>query len=52
MIDTTLMTLYATVGAGLGRWFDTLGRLRAFHRTTGGLLLGAGGTLIATSASK
>jgi threonine/homoserine/homoserine lactone efflux protein len=52
VIDTTLMTLYATAGAGLGRWFDSPGRLRAFHRTTGGLFLGAGGTLIATSASK
>jgi homoserine/homoserine lactone efflux protein len=49
VIDTTLMTLYATLGSGLGRWFESPGRMRAFHRTTGGLFLGAGGTLIATS---
>ncbi|PMR72402.1 LysE family translocator [Billgrantia endophytica] len=51
VIDTTLMTLYTTLGAGVGHWFDSPRRLRAFHRTTGGLFLGAGGTLIATSAS-
>ncbi|WP_104204555.1 LysE family translocator [Billgrantia saliphila] len=48
VIDTTLMTLYATLGSGLGRWFDSPKRMRAFHRTTGGLFMGAGGTLIAS----
>ncbi|WP_111413027.1 LysE family translocator [Billgrantia lactosivorans] len=52
VIDTTLMTLYATLGSGLGRWFDSPGRMRAFHRTTGGLFLGAGGTLIASSDNR
>ncbi|MDX5433738.1 MAG: LysE family translocator [Halomonas sp.] len=52
VIDTTLMTLYATLGSGLGRWFDSPGRMRAFHRTTGGLFLGAGGTLIVSSANR
>ncbi|MFC3284481.1 LysE family translocator [Litchfieldella rifensis] len=51
VIDTTLMTLYATLGSGLGRWFDSPNRMRAFHRATGGLFLGAGGTLIASNAN-
>lgn len=48
-IDTTLMSLYATLGSRLGSWFDSPKRMRAFHRTTGGLFLGAGGSLIASS---
>ncbi len=49
VIDTSLMSAYAAMGSGLGRWFDRPGRVRVFNRATGGLFMAAGGTLVATS---
>lgn len=49
VIDISLMSTYAAMGSGLGRWFDRPGRVRAFNRATGGLFMAAGGSLVATS---
>ncbi|WP_435104125.1 LysE family translocator [Arhodomonas sp. AD133] len=48
VIDTTLMSVYAAMGSGLGRWFSRPGRVRAFNRATGGLFMAAGGSLMAS----
>ncbi len=48
VIDTTLMSAYAAMGSGLGRWFSRPGRVKAFNRATGGLFIAAGGSLIAS----
>lgn len=49
VIDITLMSIYAAMGSGVGRWFDRPGRVRAFNRATGGLFMAAGGTLVTSS---
>lgn len=48
VIDTTLMSIYAAMGSGLGRWFNRPGRVKAFNRATGGLFMVAGGSLVAS----
>lgn len=49
VIDLALMSLYAAMGSGLGRWFRHPRRARRFHRATGGLFMATGGSLIASS---
>lgn len=49
VVDLSLMSLYAAMGAGVGRWFHHPGHRRLFDRTTGGLFMAAGGSLMAST---
>lgn len=49
VIDFTLMSSYAGLGAGISRWFQNPRRYQRFNRATGGLFMAAGGTLIASN---
>ncbi|WP_208324582.1 LysE family translocator [Modicisalibacter xianhensis] len=48
VIDVALMSTYARIGSGISRWFRSPQRAKLFHRTTGGLFMAAGGSLMAS----
>ncbi|MBZ5488089.1 LysE family transporter [Halomonas aquamarina] len=49
LIDFTLMSTYAGLGASISRWFQSPRRYKRFNRATGGLFMAAGGTLMASN---
>ena len=49
VIDFTLMSTYAGLGASISRWFQTPRRYKRFNRATGGLFITAGGSLMASN---
>lgn len=49
VVDLSLMSLYAALGSGVGRWFHHPGHRRLFDRATGGLFMAAGGSLMASA---
>lgn len=49
VVDTTLMSLYSTLGAQAGRWFQHAHHVRWFNRITGSLFITAGSALLKTN---